>query len=147
MGRLPDGWAETTFGDLIKSVTNGLNGKQNKDSVGIPVSRIETIAEQSINFDRVGYMYDYDENKIEKYKLKKGDILFSHINSPIHLGKTTIFESNKDLYHGVNLLRIVLNNSILPNIFNYYCKYIRALGEFSARAQHAVNQSSINQKN
>jgi type I restriction enzyme S subunit len=146
MGELPVGWVETTFGDIFKSVTNGLNGKQNKDSIGIPVSRIETIAEQKINFNRIGFLREYDETKIDKYKLNTGDILFSHINSPIHLGKTAIFDSNKDLYHGVNLLRVVVDSAILPDIFNYHCKYIRALGEFSSKAQHAVNQSSLNQK-
>ncbi|HBR1540065.1 TPA: restriction endonuclease subunit S [Klebsiella pneumoniae] len=76
-----------------------------------------------------------------------GDILFSHINSPVHLGKTAIYDGKHQLFHGINLLRIVVDRRlILPSILNYHCKYIRALGDFSAEAQHAVNQSSLNQK-
>jgi type I restriction enzyme S subunit len=144
---LPIGWTTTTFAEVVMSFSNGIGGTQNKEGIGIPVSRIETIAEQRINFERVGYLAEHDPAKIGKYKLNHGDILFSHINSPTHLGKTAIFEDDRDLYHGINLLRIVVNRDVIhPRFFDYRCKLARAQGEFSLRAQHAVNQSSINQK-
>lgn len=146
MSGLPSGWVVTIFDNVISSMTNGLNGTQNKDGIGIPVSRIETISHQFIDFNKIGYISDYDANKIENFKLNENDILFSHINSPIHLGKTAIYNSERELYHGVNLLRISLNEAVDPRLFNYYCKYVRALGVFSSQAQHAVNQSSLNQK-
>lgn len=146
MSELPKGWAAATFDDVIYSITNGLNGKQNKDGNGIPVSRIESIASQVVDMSRVGYLDKYDEETLEKYRLQPGDILFSHINSPIHIGKTAICENTISLYHGVNLLRIVLSDAIVPKFFNNYCKFIRARGDFSSNAQHAVNQSSLNQK-
>lgn len=145
--QLPDSWILTTFDSVIASVTNGVGGKQNKDGIGLAVSRIETIADQKVNFSRVGFLAEYDKDKIEKYRLNDGDILFSHINSPVHLGKTAIFKEGNPLYHGINLLRIVVDHrAIFPELFNYYCKLTRAQGEFAMRAQHAVNQSSINQK-
>jgi len=146
MSQLPQGWELKTFGDVLSLVTNGVNGKQNKEGIGVPVSRIETIADQKIDLERIGYLESYDEEKIEKYKLQENDILFSHINSALHLGKTAIVPSNVNLYHGVNLLRLAVNELAEPRYFNYYCKYFRLLGEFSAHAQHAVNQSSLNQK-
>lgn len=146
MSELPKGWHETNFAGVIENVTNGLSGKQNKEGDGIAVSRIETIAQQTIDFTRIGFIADYDVTKIDRYKLEKGDILFSHINSPIHLGKTAVFNDERELYHGVNLLRVSLNDALLSQIFDYYCKYIRTSGYFAINAQHAVNQSSINQK-
>ncbi|MEC8484473.1 MAG: restriction endonuclease subunit S, partial [Pseudomonadota bacterium] len=146
MSFVPIGWSVKTFGEVLSLITNGMNGKQNKEGNGIPVSRIETIADQRVDLSRVGFLAEYDEGKIDKYRLEEGDILFSHINSPIHLGKTALVPSDIVLYHGVNLLRLKCEKSIDPRFFNYYCKYLRALGEFSKNAQHAVNQSSINQK-
>ncbi|MBT0095964.1 restriction endonuclease subunit S [Vibrio alginolyticus] len=144
---LPNGWSLASYCDVFLSASNGVGGKQNKDGNGIPVSRIETIAEERIDYDRVGFLANYDKSKVEKHLLLEGDILFSHINSPTHLGKTAIYTGEQVLYHGINLLRIVVNRKlVLPQLFNYHCKYIRALGEFSSRAQHAVNQSSLNQK-
>ncbi|VTP16565.1 Type-1 restriction enzyme EcoKI specificity protein [Phytobacter ursingii] len=146
--KLPEGWVKTSYGDLLLSASNGVGGVQNKSGLGIPVSRIETIANGEVDFSRVGFLEHYDVEKIAKHKLNSGDILFSHINSPTHLGKTALFTENvHELYHGINLLRIVVNRElILPEIFNYHCKYSRAIGVFSLNAQHAVNQSSLNQK-
>ncbi|AYO20039.1 hypothetical protein D0856_08025 [Vibrio owensii] len=147
MSELPKGWIETTFENLIDSITNGIADKQNKECNGIPVSRIETIADETINYARIGYVADYDDVKAKKYALTAGDILFSHINSPLHLGKTAIFDGAQELFHGTNLLRIVIDKRVtLPYYFNYYCKFTRAIGAFSLNAQHAVNQSSLNQK-
>lgn len=144
---LPEGWALANYADVYLSASNGTGGTQNKEGVGIPVSRIETIANETIDYSRIGYLAEYDETKVEKHKLIAGDILFSHINSPIHLGKTAIYDDTLPLYHGINLLRIVVDRSVVsPNFFNAHCRYIRALGLFSLNAQHAVNQSSLNQK-
>ena len=146
MSELPLGWCHVTFDNVIETITNGVNGKQNKDGIGLPVSRIETIANQSIDMERIGFVSDYVEENFKKYRLNEGDILFSHINSPSHLGKTALCGKNIKLFHGVNLLRIVVNGAVTPEFFNFYCKYIRGVGEFSLKAQHAVNQSSLNQQ-
>ena len=146
MNQLPHNWELKTFGDVLSLITNGINGKQNKAALGIPVSRIETIANQSIDMSRVGYLESYDNDKINKYLLNANDILFSHINSALHLGKTALVPKGLTLYHGINLLRLSVNELVEPRYFNYYCKYFRLLGEFSANAQHSVNQSSLNQK-
>ena len=144
---LPEGWVLACYDDVYLSASNGTGGTQNKERLGIPVSRIETIANENIDYDRIGFLATYDKDKVEKHKLVKGDILFSHINSPVHLGKTAIYDGKQNLYHGINLLRIVVDRQvILPEVFNWHCKYTRGLGEFSLRAQHAVNQSSLNQK-
>lgn len=84
---------------------------------------------------------------IEKYKLLCGDILFSHINSDQHLGKTAIFcLDNITLLHGMNLLLIRPNRElIIPEFLKYLCDHYRSSGVFISIAQHAVNQSSINQ--
>lgn len=145
--KTPEEWSIAQYGEIYLSASNGIGGTQNKDGVGIPVSRIETIAEQKIDYSRLGYLSLFDNEKIKKHKLQQGDILFSHINSPVHLGKTAIYDGIKKLYHGINLLRIVVDKEVfLPRLFNYHCKYARALGVFSLNAQHAVNQSSLNQK-
>lgn len=147
LDNLPVEWCVTTFENVISSISNGIGGKQNKESVGIPVTRIETISQAKIDFDKIGFIPEPDKKDVEKYKLNKGDILFSHINSPIHLGKTAIFQHDTILYHGINLLRIVVDDRIISyKFFNYFCNLIRSEGIFSLNAQHAVNQSSINQK-
>ena len=144
---LPIGWIETDFDSIITRVSNGANLDQKdvyfKDSY--PISRIETIAQETIDLDRVKYV-EVNEDIIDKYCLKHGDILFSHINSDKHLGKTAYFDINTPVIHGINLLLIRCNDLYNSKLLHYLFKYYRLEGKFIEVAQRAVNQSSINQK-
>lgn len=144
---LPIGWTIAKLDDVIIRMTNGANAVQYKEQVGLPISRIETISNETIDLGRVKYIKETDANFIDKYKLRNGDILFSHINSDSHLGKTALFkiENRVTLIHGINLLLLRPSPEILPEIINYQIQHLRAQGKFSAIAQKAVNQSSINQ--
>jgi type I restriction enzyme S subunit len=126
---------------------NGANVTQYEEKVGYPISRIETIWNESIDLERVKYIKEYDEAFVDKYSLRHGDILLSHINSDLHLGKTGIFRSQtKVLIHGINILLIRPSNYISAEFLNYQFKYLRSRGLFIQVAQRAVNQSSINQQ-
>ncbi len=144
---LPEGWAWTTLGATVDQLSNGLTKRQSKEPVGVPVSRIQTISQGTINLDLVGYLPDVSTKEVEKYKLRSGDILFSHINSDLHLGKTALFTLDDALLlHGMNLLLIRANTGlILPPLMHYLFNHLRFSGYFMSIAQHAVNQSSINQ--
>lgn len=139
-------WVECTFDDVFELITNGSSIKQTDDKNGIPVSRIETIWNETIDWGRVKYAIDYDDNLHNKYLLKNGDILFSHINSDSHLGKTAIFRDVRKLIHGINLLLLrpfsILNSSYIL----YYLRFTKYRGGFLQIAQRSVNQSSINQR-
>lgn len=144
--QLPKDWKWVKLGEVCEKMSNGANAKQTDDKIGFPISRIETIWNETIDLGRVKYIEENDAVFVEKYSLKKDDILFSHINSDIHLGKTAIFKNQtKTLIHGINLLLIRLNNVALADFFNYQFKYKRRSGEFISIAQKSVNQSSINQ--
>lgn len=145
---LPEGWCWTILDDIILKISNGITANQNKEKKGVPVTRIESISTGSLNLERVGYLEDVSIDIIEKYKLQPQDILFSHINSDLHLGKSAIYTlENFTLLHGMNLLLIRPFNSHLSSKFlNYLFNYYRFSGFFISIAQHAVNQSSINQK-
>jgi type I restriction enzyme S subunit len=127
---------------------NGYNGKPNKSGDRYKVTRIETIASGTIDTNRVGFADGLTAEVVEKHSIAKGDILFSHINSEPHLGKTAICTSNDPtLIHGVNLLLLRTNPQINPQYLNTVFKELRVAGYFISIAQRAINQSSINQKN
>jgi type I restriction enzyme S subunit len=144
---LPAGWTWTTIGDVVKKMSNGLTRRQNKEKAGLPVTRIETISNGFVDLERVRYLPNLPKDVIEKYKLQKGDVLFSHINSDFHLGKTALFDiDGVNVIHGMNLLLLRADpRIILPRYLHYLCNYYRYSGLFVSIAQHAVNQSSINQ--
>ena len=143
---LPEGWQKTTLKHLIIKISNGVNVTQYEEKIGLPITRIETIWNSTIDINRVKYIKEDSDELRSKYGLWHGDILFSHINSDSHLGKTAIFRSQvKCLIHGINLLLIRPSGEISSEYLNYQIQFLRQKGEFIAVAQRAVNQSSINQ--
>lgn len=142
-GRAFPEWKSTILDEVVDLITNGLALDQNDSKNGYPVSRIETISERCINMKKVGFV-DTD-NDISNYKLNYGDMLFSNINSISHIGKIAYFDIDDTLYHGMNLLRIVIKNSHCKLFFYYQLTTDTNKKYFESRANQAVSQASINQ--
>jgi type I restriction enzyme S subunit len=88
------GWQSSALGDVLAVIRNGVNCKQDKSGDGDKISRIESISDATFDPGKVGYAQLSERDK-ERNRLKSGDILFSHINSPVHVGKTAIFNCMK----------------------------------------------------
>ena len=144
---LPDCWEKVNLGDVLSYIGNGLTNKQNKANDGYSVTRIETISDDCINAEKIGYVNTLTNDKIEKYRLHYGDILVSHINSEPQLGRAVIYEGKPEfLLHGMNLLRMRVNTQVLdPFFLNLIFKFYRNRGVFVALASRSVGQASINQ--
>lgn len=138
-------WRETILGEAIALLRNGLNCNQDKSGFGEKISRIETISAGCINQDKVGYA-KLTKNQKNLYKIKQGDILFSHINSNIHVGKTAYIDNDIDIYHGMNLLLVRASNEINPRFLDFYFKKLFWSGYWTTRCKQSVNQASVNQK-
>jgi len=144
-------WNSITLGEetpqALLVIRNGLTIKQDQGKGSYKVSRIETIGGGWIDETRVRYVSDVPEKDIEKYRIRKGDILFSHINSDPHLGKTGYADRDyDDLLHGMNLLLIRANPQVFePEFLNRILQYYRNIGVFISICSRSVNQSSINQ--
>ena len=146
--KLPDTWLLARFDSILMVLKNGFNGKPNKVLSKFKITRIETIARETIDLSRVGYADSLPDDILNKHAVLKGDILFSHINSEPHLGKTAICTiDDPTLIHGVNLLLIRPIAGIDSAYLNITLRELRAAGYFVSIAQRAVNQASINQKN
>lgn len=140
---LPEGWKYIPLGEVLEFVRNGLNALQS-DNHGVPITRIETIANGVIDKDRVKYV-EVSEKEYSKYRLQRGDILFSHINSVPHLAKTAIYTgSPDDLIHGVNLLLLRPNSTVDPKYLHCCLQAENIKNIFKAKARQAVNQASLN---
>ena len=131
----------------LLAIRNGITTKQDQANGDYKVSRIETIGGGWIDETRVRFASDVNEKDVEKYLIREGDILFSHINSDPHLGKTGFAERDyEDLLHGMNLLLIRANPEVFePEFLNRIFQYYRQIGVFISICSRSVNQSSINQ--
>jgi type I restriction enzyme S subunit len=130
--------------DLFEFVRNGLNIKNDIGHGGLPITRIETIADATVNINRVGYA-GLTAAEAGKYLLQDGDILFSHINSVAHLGKCAIYKNEHGpLVHGMNLLCFrVLTKSLLPNYALHLLRSKPFKTQLAKCIKKAVNQASV----
>jgi len=141
---MKDGWQTSTLGDVLAVLKNGLNCKQDKSGRGDKVSRIESISDASFDSDRVGYA-ELSERDKERYRLQPGDILFSHINSVVHVRKTAVFHSSEPVYHGVNLLLMRPKEVVTWAYLDHALKYLFQSGYWQGVCKQSVNQASVNQ--
>lgn len=138
------GWEEKELGEIVISISNGISLTQGSAASGVRVTRIETISESRIDLSKVGYI-ETDED-ISVHKLAVGDILLSNINSVAHIGRSVIIDRDYNLYHGMNLLRLVVNSRIASPRFAFLAMNTDEVrSSIRARANKAVNQASINQ--
>jgi type I restriction enzyme S subunit len=136
-----------TVGDAFEFVRNGKSIKQERDAGGLPISRIETIAEGQVDGTRVGYAGLALEGN-EQWLLKPGDILFSHINSVEHVGKCAIYEGNPPrLLHGMNLLALRPSQSLYPRFALYALRQPAFRTQLLQFVNKAVNQASVSTTN
>jgi type I restriction enzyme S subunit len=144
MTELPRGWSWVTLEEAMSECKNGLTYRNTPELAGFPVSRIETISKGEIDFQKVGYG-GVELKGNEKHLLKPGDILFSHINSMLHVGKVAIYKNGMpELLHGMNLLRITPSDDFVPEFLFYLLQSNDVRRQIWSKAKHAVNQASIN---
>jgi len=139
------GWVDTTLVNALSVLRNGLNCKQDKSGKGTRISRIESIWNAEFDLTRVGYA-ELNEAQRSKFLLKKGDVLFSHINSSIHVGKTAFFNADEEVVHGVNLLLMRPQPTLLSEYLDLYLKFIFANGYWLRVCKQSINQASVNQQ-
>jgi len=147
IGKIPKEWEVVKLKDVLLLLRNGITLRQIKEGNGYPVTRIETISEEKIDPSKLGHVVGLHEKDIEEYRLIEGDILFSHINSLEHIGKTAIYEGEPGfILHGMNLLLLRPDkNKVDTKFLLYLLRLFRARKLFGIMAKKAVNQASINQ--
>ena len=124
---------------------NGKSVRQSAELNGLPITRIETIADGTINPSKVGFA-DLERSDCADWLLREGDILISHINSTKHLGKCAIYQGDPPvLIHGMNLLALRVDQDLANPRYVY-----RMLSSSDFRrklpriTKDSVNQSSFN---
>ena len=135
----------STISEIAVLLRNGKSVRQFAEVNGLPITRIETIADGTINPSKVGFA-DLWESDCADWLLQDGDILISHINSTKHLGKCAIYEGDPPaLIHGMNLLALRVNPDVAASRYIYWMLSSTGFRRQLPRiTKDSVNQSSFN---
>ena len=133
-------WEERKLGDICK-VSSGIMGDSKLNNGTYHLTKIETISDGFVDENRVGYL---NQKPDESFRLQKGDILYSNINSISHIGKVAKYEGHSLLYHGINLLRLTPSEETDSDFLLYFLNTKGKKNWARSHANPAVNQASIN---
>ena len=86
------------------------------------------------------------ETEIEKYIVRRGDILFNRTNSLDLIGKTCMFDENEPMVIAGYIIRVRLKKEILPVYFARAFNLPSIKSVLRKLAKGAVNQANINSK-
>ncbi|MEO8361266.1 MAG: restriction endonuclease subunit S [Vicinamibacteria bacterium] len=135
-------WQWTTVGDLSDKVEYGSSAKSQKAG-RMPVLRMGNIQDGRIDWEDLVYSDDKDE--IEKYLLKRDDVLFNRTNSPALVGKTAIYKGEMPAIFAGYLIRIHRKEGLLDaDYLNYFLNSQIALDHGKTVVTSSVNQANIN---
>lgn len=142
LGWIPRGWNMQPLGEVLTLIRNGTSAPQQAELTPYPVTRIETIADGTIDWGRVGYL----QVSAPHYEMRAGDILYSHINSYAHMGKVALFDGAGTLYHGMNLMLLRCDPRQADPRFVHFV-LDSEIGRSHARreSKSAINQASLSQ--
>jgi type I restriction enzyme, S subunit len=141
-GELPNGWNWVKLGDVCHNVEYGSATKSKK--VGkVPVLRMGNIQNGKFYWDDLVFTDDNEE--IEKYLLKKNDVLFNRTNSAELVGKTAIYKGERPAIFAGYLIRINRIESMIDATYlTYFLNTHFAKSYGNSVRSFGVNQSNIN---
>lgn len=141
IGEVPQGWEIVQLKTLLDGMKNGTTATQIEDETEYKVTRIETISDGIINYDKLGNIKYF--TGLHNYELRIGDILLSHINSLEKVGNAAIYDGCQRLYSGMNLLRLIPKENINSKWLLYFIKSSYFISTIRSVAKHAINQVSV----
>ena len=136
-------WEVVKIRDIVTDVRYGTS-KPAVEGGRYPYLRMNNLTvDGGLDLSDLKYI-DILDNEIEKCVVRKGDILFNRTNSIDLIGKTAVFNLLDDMVIAGYIIRIRLNNQILPDVFSQYMNLEAMKKVLRGMAKGAVNQANIN---
>lgn len=139
----PKGWEVVTIGDVVTDVRYGTS-KPAVEGGRYPYLRMNNLtSEGHLNLNDLKYI-DIPDDEIEKCVVRKGDVLFNRTNSIELVGKTAVFDFPEDMVIAGYIIRVRLNERLLPEVLAQYMNLEVLKDILRSMAKGAVNQANIN---
>lgn len=142
----PKGWEKGKIRDLISDVTYGTSEKADDIKGNYPILRMNNITYKgSWDFTSLKYI-ELEEKEIERFTVKKGDILFNRTNSKELVGKTAVFKLNKPMAFAGYLIRVRANQKANPDYISAFLNSIYGKTILKGMCKSIIGMANINAK-
>ena len=140
------GFAIKCLGDIANSVNYGTS------SPAVEGGKYTYLRMNNLTYN--GYLdltdiksIDVPEKDLDKYIVRKGDILFNRTNSKELVGKTALFDLDKEMIIAGYIIRVRINiNEVIPIYVVRYMNTAFMKSYLANLCKGAVNQANINSK-
>jgi type I restriction enzyme S subunit len=139
----PKGWEMGTIGDIVTDVKYGTSRP------AVDGGKYLYLRMNNLTYD--GHLdltdlkrIDIPDTEIEKYIVRKGDVLFNRTNSVELVGKTCVFNENEAMVIAGYIIRVRLKPVMLPLVLSYFMNTDALKSKLRNMAKGAVNQANIN---
>jgi len=138
---LPEGWVWCRLGEASLGFQYGTSSKSSEKG-DVPVLRMGNIQNGKIIWDSL--VFSSDEKEIDKFNLIKGDLLFNRTNSRELVGKTGLYEGNKQSIYAGYLVRFHMAGDIDAHFTNFVMNSPLHADWCNEVKTDAIGQSNIN---
>lgn len=138
-----DSWEERPLSELCNDFQYGTS-KKSQEKGRVAVLRMGNLQNGEIDWGNL--VYTSDDDDIEKYLLKEGDVLFNRTNSSALVGKTSIYRGEYPAIFAGYLIRLKYKPCLNGEYLNYMLNSPRAKAYCNEVKSDGVNQSNINAK-
>jgi len=139
-------WDFVELGKFVQKIDYGLSVsvQDRLNENGVPILTMAEIENDGqIDYQKARKI-SVDKNELKTFKINKGELLFNWRNEKALIGKTGLFNSEKDFVFASFLLRIITNEKALPEFLWYWLNYLRTKNSYLRHAHLAGNQASYN---
>lgn len=134
------------LGELLAEIQYGIS--ESLTEVGsIPILRMNNLQDGQLQLDDLKY-YNPKNGELDRFILKKGDILFNRTNSFDLVGKVSLFNVEGVFSYASYLIRLqAKDNKLDPRFLNFYLNSQIGLSKIRKYRTPGVSQSNINAQN
>lgn len=141
----PKGWKRGRISDLLEGTQYG-TGEKASERGSFPILRMGNLTTDGrMDLEKLKYI-DLDGKDIEKYTVKRGDILFNRTNSADLVGKTAVFEGAEPLAFAGYLVRARVKPGVSPYYVSTYLNSRHGKATLRGMAKSIVGMANINAK-
>lgn len=133
------------IGDLLDSATYGSSGKAGADGA-YPMLRMGNLTNAGqMDYSDLKYI-DLNAKEVDRYTVRRGDILFNRTNSAELVGKTAVFERDEAYAFAGYLVRARTKRGVAPEYVAGYLNTSHGKKTLRGMAKSIVGMANINAK-
>jgi type I restriction enzyme S subunit len=138
------GWVLGRIGDFVVQAQYGTSTRANTEQRGLPVLRMNNLT-QTGDIDLTDLKWcEIRPQDMEKYIVRRGDLLFNRTNSPELVGKTAVWDRNEPFAFAGYLIRARVDKArVLPEYMSGYLNSRYGKRLLFEKAKPSINMSNI----